>query len=281
MENNTNTKTNQVLANIIMYIFKHDEISAADIVDRFKLSIESSNNVIDTMYKSRVLGEANENNMHPVMVKCFGDINEGIIEFLNENGFSKQDIANAFKSLKTEEKKEVSIILEEDRNWIDFNETKPSINIPVVIRMVDKNLIYTESNSEVIYAEDIKIASWDGEKWTINPPYPRFDYSPLSRFGELNKDTVVTHWAETDLEEFEAWKNRFNRIYDYDLNIDVDKEYEEDVYRAMMYGAAFISKFGGPDFTDRNGILRKMYNVLCDIQAHLDSKSSTEEEGTN
>jgi hypothetical protein len=275
IKNTTDFNGRKVTANAIMFILKHDAISESDIVHRFKLSTEAAANVIKTMITARILGEANEYGFYPVIVKCLNDINEGIIEFLSDNGFSKQDIVDAFKALTTEEKDEVSMILNEKRNWIDINTTKPNENTPVVVRMVNKNMIYTENKSEVLYAEDVKIAEWDGEEWMIIPPYPKYDYSPITKFSELNEGTVVTHWAEVSDDELEDWKNRFNRFSDYNMKIEIDPEHEEDVYRALMWGAAYIAKFGGPDFANAQpGTgLRKMYETLCDMQACIDSNN--------
>lgn len=266
-----------ILANVIMYILKHEAISGADIINRFKLSIEATTNIITTMGASGIIGPE-EAGVHPVTAKCLDDINEGIVEFLNDHGFTKEMIVDAFRTLTTEEKEEVSIILNEKRDWRDASQVKPDLNVPVAIRLVNKSMIYTENKAEVLYAEDIKIAQWDGEKWTIIPPYPKFDYSPLSKHSELKEGTEVSHWGDILAEELENWQRRFDRFYDYDLHIEVDPEHEEDVYRALMWGAAYISKFGGPDFhndVEENG-LQKMYKILCDMQACMDTHQEDE-----
>lgn len=274
-----NTIGHDILANIIMYIFKHDTITGADIINRFKLSIEATTNVITMMGASGIIG-TEEAGVHPVTVKCLDDINEGIVEFLNDHGFTKEMIVDAFKALPTEKKEEVSIILRENRNWRDAETTMPEIGLPVAIRLLDRSKIYTENRSEVLYAEDIKIAQWDGEKWTILPPYPKFDYSPLSKFGELNEGVAVSHWGDVLVEELHAWQRRFDRFHGYNLKIEVDPDYEEEVYRALMWGAAYISKFGGPDFNndDPDNGLRKMYTTLCDMQACMDIHKSEDAE---
>lgn len=273
----TNNIGHDILANVIMYIFKHDTITGADLINRFKLSIEAATNIITTMGASGIIGPE-EAGVHPVTVKYLDDINEGIVEFLNDHGFTKEMIVDAFKALPTEQKEEVSIILREDRNWRNADEVKPDFNIPVAIRMIDRSKIYTENRSEVLYAEDIKIALWDGEKWTIIPPYPKFDYSPLSKYSELNEGVIVSHWGDIMVEELNAWQRRFDRFHGYKLKIEVDPDYEEEVYRALMWGAAYISKFGGPDFNndDPENSLRKMYTTLCDMQACMDTHNEEE-----
>lgn len=273
MSENIKNKGEDILANVIMYILKNDIVSMGDIINRFKLSIESAENIINTMVAANIISETNNDGINNVIVNSLDDINEGIIEFLNDNSFDNNEISKAFKALTTAEKDEVSIILNENRDWNNVDSAMPDENVPVIIRMIDRSMIYTENRTEVLYAEDMKIAQWDGTKWTIIPPYPRYDYSPLSKFSELNKGTVVTHWALVDADELHGWNTRFDRINPYNLTIEVDPEYEEDVYRALMWGAAFISKFGGPDFTDDKECkgLRKLYNVLCDMQACIDN----------
>ena len=277
MSENTNKNYNndggEIMANIIMYMLKHDSVITADIAQRFKLSLEITTNIIKAMCAAKIIAPTEINGLYKVIVKSFEDIDPGVVEFLNMNKFNNIQIADAFKTLTTEEKDEVSLILREDRDWEDATTNKPDLNIPVVIRMVNKNIIYNEDNCEVLYAEDMKIGKWNGEKWNIIPPYPKYDYSPISKFGELNEGTIVSHWAPVAADELEGWNTRFNRIFGYNLKIEVDPDWEEQVYRALMWGAAYIAKFGGPDFkedTSTNG-LRKMYEVLCDMQACMDS----------
>lgn len=265
-----NKMVDDVLSNVFMFVINNDYISKSDIIQRFKLSIEAVDKIVETLYASNIIGDINEYNAYPVIVKSIEDIHEGVIEYLNEHGFSNDDILDAFKSLNTEEKEEVSIILNEKRDWNDVNNINPDENIPVVVRLVNKNMIYTENKNEVLYAEDIKIGELNNGKWSIIPPYPKYDYSPLTKFGELKEGTIVSHWAEVGADELNGWETRFNRINDYKLKIEVDPEWEENVYRALMWGAAYIAKFGGPDFADEDNELRKLYDILCDMQACID-----------
>lgn len=259
--------THDVFANCIMYILKHDTITSGDLVSRFKLSIEAVSNIIGTMELSNVISKEDENGNHTVLVKCADDLNEGILWFLREHGFSNEEIVSAFYALKTEDKTEISKILMEERNWMDANENKPDLDTAVVIRIVDKNKIYYEDRTEVMYVEDIKIASWDGYNWYICPPFPKYDYSPLSDHFEINDGAIVTHWATPEEGEVNAWYTRFDRIDNYHLNIDVDPEHEEEVYRALLLGATYIAKFGGVEFTEcpENAGLKSAYNTLYEM----------------
>ena len=263
----------KIFANCVMYILKHDTISAADLVNRFKLSIEAASNIIGTMELTSIIDNPDKNGVYTVIAKSMDELNEGILCFLHDNGFSNEEINYAFKALTIEEKEEISNILLEERNWINADETKPDLDTAVVIRIVDKNKIQVETRSEVMYVEDIKIASWDGYNWYICPPFAKYDYSPLSSHSEINEGAIVTHWATPEEGEVNAWNTRFDRTSDYDLKISVDSEHEE-IYRALLIGATYIAKFGGVEFTEcpENQGLKSAYNALYDMMSYFNNE---------
>lgn len=282
--NNVNDTTNdivghKILADAIMFILRNDTISIGSLINRFRFNPEIAFSIISA-FKGTLIGEEIDNGLFEVIVKKFDDINKELVEILNENGFTNDDINLALTDISINDKEEISNILMEEREWVS-SDNKPDVDIPVIIRIVNKNIIYYKNHNEVMYAEDMKIGKWDGTIWSILPPYPRYDYSPLSKFGELSSGTVVTHWAEPLNDEFEGWNSRFDRLTDHYLNIEVAPEYEEDVYRALMWGAAYISKFGGKEFASAPAGtgLRLIYDTLCDMQASMDlaPKSKIEE----
>ena len=281
MVNNATNDTagHKILANAIMYILKNDVISIGDLVNRFNFDSEIAISILSA-FKGTLIGEDTGNGFFEVIVDKFDDVNKELVEILNENGFTDDDIKFALTEIPINEKEEISNILKEEREWVS-SDNKPDIDVPVIIRIVNKNIINNRNHNEVLYAEDMKIGKWDGETWSILPPYPKYDYSPLSKFGELNSGTIVSHWAEPLNDEFDSWNTRFGRLTDYYLNIDVAPEYEEDVYRALMWGAAYVSKFGGKDLalSPPGTGLRLIYDTLCDMQASMDlaPKSKIEE----
>ena len=95
---------NDILSNVLMFTFRNDYISAGDIIQRFRLSIETTDKILQTLHASGIIGDIDENNNYPVIVKSIDAINEGIIDFLNESGFTNNEIIDSLKSLKTEEK---------------------------------------------------------------------------------------------------------------------------------------------------------------------------------
>ena len=181
-------------------------------------------------------------------------------------------------------KKIVSNILSEKRNWVDATKAKPEPGVQVVMRLYNPMIIFGENETEIYPAEDIKVGTYvrdydDPTKgsWHVSPPFPKFDYSPLSTKDRLNEDTTVTHWAEIPEDELEGWNTRFEPIFVYKkLNLEVDDEHAEDVYRALIWGAACIDKLehGNPEAA-------KLVRILYDLQAIMDSGKEidlTEEE---
>ena len=110
------------------------------------------------------------------------------------------------------------------------------------------------------------------KKWMVAPPYPKFDYSPLSSGPFINDGAIVTHWAvpeegvDGDIGEVEAWETRFSLAGEYKtLSVKIDEKYEELLYRACSLGAACIRKIYGEDKDTL-----PMIAVLWDIQAIMD-----------
>lgn len=184
-------------------------------------------------------------------------------------------------------KKEISKILRETRDWHNIKDKLPDPGQKVVIRFVNKKFIYNETEDEIYYSEDIKVATCirdyndpdNIEKctWSIEPPYPKYDYSPLSNKDKLLDGTVVTHWAIPDDEELEGWMTRFDLIGSYiTLHIETDEDNDEDLYRALMWGASFIARSAPEAFNDPDSKIKKYYEILCDLQNCMDKNIKIE-----
>ena len=160
--------------------------------------------------------------------------------------------------MERSEKQKVSNILNENREWFDATKKKPNPGERVVIRFTNEKYIYGEDDKSIYYAEDIKVGRYvkayddsDTGRFVIDPPFPKYDYSPLSRKENLLEGSVVTHWAYPDDGELEGWDTRFDMFGTYNkLRIEVDPEHEEDVYRALMWGASFISQSDPAQFKE-------------------------------
>lgn len=182
------------------------------------------------------------------------------------------------------EKEEISSILSERRLWKDVNEEKPPKDIPVVVRLVNRDKIFNESENQVLYAEDIKIARMsEDETFKIDPPFPKYDFSPLTNKEELYEGTEISHWAFPEEGELEGWYTRYNPIRSYKhLKIEADEETEMDVYRALSFGSSAISRLyrfnptmAIPDDAPEDvKELFKFYEILCDLQSYFDNPSA-------
>lgn len=173
-------------------------------------------------------------------------------------------------------KKIISHILEEDREWFDSREKKPNPNQRVIMRLWNPHIIYNETDTEIYPSEDAKIGRYvSGYKsiegaWYVDPPFFRYDYSPLSNKEKLNPDTIVTHWAIPTEKELDAWDHMFEQINLFKkLNLEVDQEHEEDVYRALMFGSRYIQLC----CQDDPEALR-LATILYDLQYVIDTRKS-------
>ena len=177
--------------------------------------------------------------------------------------------------MSREGKNIISRILEEKRKWNHVSDSLPEEGQRVVIRMVHNTSVFYEDETKVYPAEDMKIGRYvrvdDGDNyWAVDPPYPKFDYSPLSHKSRLAEGVTVTHWAVPEDGECDAWDNRYNITMPYkDLHISVDPDNEERVYRAIMWGASFLGKAlsTGEDSPDE---IKGLWVTICDHQSCFD-----------
>lgn len=161
-------------------------------------------------------------------------------------------------------KKVISQILKEKRNWFETKDKMPEEKQKVVIRLCHRTWKTGETETEVYPAEDVKIGYYENDKWTILPPHPKYDYSILSDKTELRKDVDVTHWAIPEPKELEWWFDRFNRTHQYnELTLKVDPEHEKSLYRALIWGAALINQQSDPE-------IKELSNYLYDLQNCID-----------
>lgn len=178
-------------------------------------------------------------------------------------------------------KKEVSTILIEKRDWKEFSEVKPNKGELVVIRMTDPDQICYEDDTSIYRLEDIMIASWNGDYWRVDPPFHKYNYSPLTNRCKILPNAVVTHWAIPAEGEVEAWHNRLSYFHEYNnLSITVDPGREEAVYKALLWGAAFIEEIAtSTEDETRRKELEECYKTLKDLQYSIDHTASTEVSG--
>ena len=160
-------------------------------------------------------------------------------------------------------KKEISQVLKERRQWFETKDKMPEEKQPVVIRLCHRTWKTGETETEVYPAEDVKIGYYANGKWTILPPHPKYDYSPLSDRTDLRKDVDVTHWAIPEEKELEWWVARFNRTREYKvLALQVDPDHAKNLYRALIWGAALINQQADPEVKDLSSYLYDLQNCI-------------------
>lgn len=172
--------------------------------------------------------------------------------------------------------KEMSRVVQDDRDWIDSNENKPAVNKSVVIRMVKPDVSVTNNESDEIYfLEEAAVGKWTGDHWEIDPPYHKYPISSMMDHEKLTDGVNVSHWSEPNPGEVDGWAHRldlFNTYNQLDITIDPDKE--ESLYRALSLGAALIESIY-PQYSDYKDseLLRNYYMALKDIQFTIDMKA--------
>ena len=169
-------------------------------------------------------------------------------------------------------KKIASRVLKEQREWFKSTERHPDVGQRVVMRLCHDTAIRGETQSEIYPVEDVKVGQYtEGGKWIISSPHPKYDYSPLSHMGHLKENVEVTHWAIPEDGELDSWDNRFNiiRPYHHPIEIKVDQRDEEDVYKAILWGASYMVSFGGKDVHNKDSEFRKLYEILWDLKERI------------
>lgn len=154
------------------------------------------------------------------------------------------------------EKRRISRILAENRDWHNVKDCLPPANHPVVIRFVDNGLAFDENETEILVAEDTKIGRCIRDfnnpdditkcQWVIDPPFPKYDFSMLSCKEKIRDGSVVTHWAEPTQADLNYYYHQFDFRFKYDkLRLEVDQETEEEVYKALANASAALSWYYG------------------------------------
>lgn len=154
-------------------------------------------------------------------------------------------------------KKEISKILTDttgDRKWISVKDKLPEPDQRVYIRFQNKQFVYAEDDKSIYYSEDLKLAkcvrdyndpdNMEKCSWVIEPPYLKYDFSPLSQKDKLLQGSIVTHWSESTEEERDTWDNQDKPFGTYTkLRIEVDDQNEELMYKAIYHGVSTLGQY--------------------------------------
>lgn len=275
--NGINQADMKMLATVIFWALHYDKVTTNLMVLHFNCKEEFAQASLVALHGLGVINRSNpndENEPWTVMINDIGDINSDMLNILQMNGFTIKQISDALKGLPTEKKKVASNILtDRTHTWFDLDKTKPEEDKLYLIRLCNKNKIFIESRTEIVYIEDIKIAKFVNNEWSIEGPFPLYDFSPCSKMESINDGCIVTHFAEVNEKEIDQWHHRFDPHHKYDsLKIYVDDDNIEDFYRALIIASSCISKeaINYPEDHEVRIKLEEAYKYICDMQTALD-----------
>lgn len=170
-----------------------------------------------------------------------------------------------------------NVLVADHRTWYCSDEDLPIDDNPVMIRLVDRNQVVNETEEAIIYLEDMKVGRYHAESktWTIEPPFPKYDYSPLSSKETVKENAEISHWSKLRKDELDSWQCRLKPLNAYSyLTLHVDPEHDEKVYLALIHAMNCIVRVGGESMfsPNSNSELLEHYKVLCDLQAAMDDQ---------
>lgn len=272
----------RILSDIIFWTIHYDYVTPQMLQLKFGCKPEFAIAAFQALYQMGVIGKNNPNDDKEPWVVMYVDIEDIPNEMINvlcQNGKDIKMIIKALEGLPKEKKKVQSNILsDKTHKWIDIEDESPNNGETVLIRIVNPNKIYMENRTELVYMEDLKIATYypnDQDKFLIEGPFPLFDYSPcsLGRFIKYDEGAKVTHWERVIKDQLHQWKHRFDPHSKYEtLKLDCSEDHIEELYRALVLAASCIGKeaIQYPKDHEVRLKLEKAYNYMCDLQATMD-----------
>lgn len=263
----------KMLSTIIFWAIHYDTVNPNMMMLRFGCNEDFALATFTAMENIGVIQQIN-NAQWKVVASKIEELPNGLVNVLCANGFTIKDISDAIKGLPKDKKKISSNILAgETHKWNDIKEVPPTPFAPILIRMQDINQVFMESRTEIVYVEDLKIAHWNSEKWVIEGPFPKYDFSPCSDHENVNEDCEVTHWAEVTEEDLDHWKHRYDPSQEYEeFKIDIDDAHEEELYKATILANSLIMReaMAYPEGHENRLRLESVYRYMCDIQCAID-----------
>ena len=206
-------------------------------------------------------------------ILCWMQIDEDVRNLLIETGHTEEEIRAYIHELPDDKKETLSGILRDDQEWIDSADELPEVNTLVAMRIVNPTLIAQRNGTQKVLEEDICIGHWDGNKWNIEGPHPFIGYTVLIKDEALAPGTIVSHWREATDEEIESWHHRYDPINTYGyLDIFVDSENREKVYRALIHGSNMLHRFAKSEEHQKDvfDVATDLANTLSDIAGCFD-----------
>ena len=267
----------RMLSNIIFWALHYDTITPQLMMLNFNCKEEFAEASIVALHSLGVLNKNNPgDNKEPwvVMYHELTDIPNDMLNVLQSNGYTLSQLGEALKGMPKEKKKVSSNILtDKTHKWISTEENMPENDTPVIIRLYNPNQIYLENRTEIVYVEDIKIASYNGTEWIIRGPFPLYDFSMCSKMSKVNEGIKVTHWAAPTDKEIDQWDNRYNHLFKYDeLKVSIDDEHRESFYRSLILAGSCLARevANFPKESEVRPKFEAAYKYICDLQTAMD-----------
>ncbi len=271
----------KMISELIVWAFHYDAITPQMIMLKLNCTADMANAIIITLHTLGILNKNDpSNDAEPwiVMINRLQDIPNHMLNVLQADGHSLEEITEALKGLPKEKKKISSNILSDRAHeWTAVQDKAPEENIPIIIRICNPEKEFIETKTEIVYLEDTKIGLWDGNKWIICGPHPKYDFSPCSDKENLREGCNVTHWAKCSGTELKGWKSRLDPHHKYDhMYIDVDEDKIEDLYRSLILACSCLAKeaIHYPKDHEVRIKLEEAYGYICDFQAAFDRNGS-------
>ena len=207
------------------------------------------------------------------IITCWAQLEKDVQDLLIETNHTVDEIRAYLNELPDDAKEIVSAIIRNPDDWEETANNLPAENSLVVIRLYNPTITVQENATQKILLEDLRIGFWDGEKWNIEGPIPFKDYSTLTARSHLAEGTIVSHWRNAETEEINDWHHRYDAINDYGyLDIFVDDENKDRVYRALIHGCNMLHHFAKSNENDEetHNIAIELANTLSDIAGCFD-----------
>ena len=263
------------LANMIFFTLGLDFVEESQIMNEFNVDSKTAQQSLVAMARLGILRgmQVGEKIVFQVMITSFSQLQQSFIDKLKTLGkYSDQQLIARIEP-DDSEKAEYSPILDDDKwNWHESSVETPNEDKLLYIR-IRNDFNTLKSKTTKTFVEDSRLARWKNGEFVLEPPYTKYDFSPLTDRDKFKEGAIVTHWAYASEEDLDMWKKRFEFIHGYDeLVLKVDEYNEEEVYDALVLAAAALSS-ALQNCKEGDPMIEKLDNahmIICDLQSCID-----------
>lgn len=256
MTNSERLEFKNVLKDVIIECLNNDYINFNTL--RNKINSDLLKDVLIYLDKENIISGDIENVENENFKVNYEDINDIPMYILNniwnEFNISVDDLKGKIntESYSGEIISRILDINKYNNDWKYIEEFPPPADKPIIIRICNPNVYnYSdpESGNEYIL-EDMKLARYfpDEDVFRIEPPFPVFDHSPLSKFEEISDGALVTHWDEVSEEDLDGWNHRFDTIHDLEeLTFEAPEGLAEYIYSSLIATSYILDEVNDDD----------------------------------